>query len=37
MYRSRVESLKAVKKIVEGLKAQGYSFQTVTELLAAGA
>ncbi|HEX6183552.1 MAG TPA: polysaccharide deacetylase family protein [Pyrinomonadaceae bacterium] len=37
MYRSRAESLKAVKKIVEGLKAQGYSFKTVTELLAAGA
>jgi peptidoglycan-N-acetylglucosamine deacetylase len=36
MYGSRRESLKAVKKIVEGLKAQGYSFKTVTELLAAG-
>lgn len=36
MYGSRGESLKAVKKIVEGLKAQGYSFRTVTELLAAG-
>lgn len=36
MYGSRVESLKAVKKIVAGLKAQGYSFKTVTELLAAG-
>jgi peptidoglycan/xylan/chitin deacetylase (PgdA/CDA1 family) len=35
MYGSRGESLKAVKKIVEGLKAQGYSFKTVTELLAA--
>lgn len=29
------ESMKAVKKIVEGLKAQGYSFKTVSELLAA--
>jgi chitin deacetylase len=36
MYRSRGESLRAVKKIVEGLKAQGYSFKTVSELLAAG-
>ena len=36
MYGSRRESLKSVKKIVEGLKAQGYSFKTVTELLAAG-
>lgn len=35
MYRSRSESLKAVKKILEGLKAQGYSFKTVSELLAA--
>ena len=35
MYSSRGESLKAVKKIVEGLKAQGYSFKTVSELLAA--
>jgi peptidoglycan/xylan/chitin deacetylase (PgdA/CDA1 family) len=37
MYRGRGESLKALKRIVEGLKAQGYSFKTVTELLAAGA
>ena len=36
MYGSRAESLKAVKKIIRGLKAQGYSFKTVTELLAAG-
>ena len=36
MYSSRGESLKAVKKIIEGLKAQGYSFKTVSELLAAG-
>lgn len=36
MYRSRGESLKSVKKIVEGLKARGYSFKTVSELLAMG-
>ncbi len=36
MYPSRGESLRAVRKIVEGLKAQGYSFKTVSELLAAG-
>jgi peptidoglycan-N-acetylglucosamine deacetylase len=36
MYGNRGESLKAVKKIIEGLKAQGYSFKTVTELMAAG-
>ena len=35
MYRSRGESLKAVEKIVAGLKARGYSFKTVSELLAA--
>jgi peptidoglycan/xylan/chitin deacetylase (PgdA/CDA1 family) len=35
MYRSRGESLEAVPKIVAGLKAQGYSFKTVSELLAA--
>lgn len=34
MYPSRVESLKAVRKIIERLKAQGYSFKTVSELLA---
>ena len=34
MYGSRGESMKAVGKIVEGLKAQGYSFKTVSELLA---
>lgn len=34
MYPSRIESLKAVPKIVEGLKKQGYSFKTVSELLA---
>ena len=32
MYPNRFESMKAVKKIVEGLKAQGYSFKTVSEL-----
>ena len=35
MYRSRGESLEAVGKIVEGLKARGYGFKTVSELLAA--
>ncbi|HLM55895.1 MAG TPA: polysaccharide deacetylase family protein [Pyrinomonadaceae bacterium] len=35
MYPSRAESLKAVPKIVEGLKARGYDFKTVSELLAA--
>jgi peptidoglycan-N-acetylglucosamine deacetylase len=34
MYPNRRESLKAVKKIVERLKAQGYSFKSVSELLA---
>lgn len=34
MYPNRRESLKSVKKIVEKLKAQGYTFKTVTELLA---
>ena len=34
MYSSRKESMKAVKGIVEGLKARGYSFKTVSELLA---
>ena len=34
MYPNRTESMKAVKKIVEGLKAQGYSFTTISELLA---
>ncbi len=33
MYGGRNESLKAVK-IIEGLKAQGYSFKTLSELLA---
>jgi chitin deacetylase len=35
MYGSRSESLKSVEKIIEGLKGQGYSFKTVSELLAA--
>ena len=35
MYSSRRESLKAVEKIVAGLKARGYSFKTVSGLLAA--
>ena len=34
MYPNRGESMKAVKKVVEGLKAQGYSFKTMSELLA---
>ena len=34
MYPSGRESMKAVRKIVDGLKAQGYSFKTVSELLA---
>jgi chitin deacetylase len=34
MYGKRNESLKAVPKIIAGLKAQGYSFKTVSELLA---
>lgn len=34
MYPARSESLKAVPKIVQGLKSQGYSFKTVSELLA---
>lgn len=34
MYPSRTESVKAVTPIIEGLKAQGYTFVTVSELLA---
>jgi peptidoglycan/xylan/chitin deacetylase (PgdA/CDA1 family) len=34
MYTGRGASLKAVPKIIEGLRAQGYSFKTVAELLA---
>ena len=33
MYPSRKTSMQAVSKIVDGLKAQGYSFKTVSELL----
>jgi peptidoglycan/xylan/chitin deacetylase (PgdA/CDA1 family) len=33
MYSSRKESLKAVPKIIAGLKQRGYSFKTVSELL----
>jgi peptidoglycan-N-acetylglucosamine deacetylase len=36
MYPNRRESMAAVKTIVEGLKAQGYSFKTMSQLLAAG-
>jgi chitin deacetylase len=34
--RSRREGMKAVPRIVDGLKAKGYRFVTVSELLAAG-
>lgn len=34
MYPNRRESMKAVKGIIDGLKAQGYTFKTVSELLA---
>ena len=34
MYPNRRESLKAVKQIIEGLKAQGYTFKTVSQLIA---
>ncbi len=33
MYPSRLQSLRSVKGIVAGLKEQGYSFKTVSELL----
>ncbi len=33
MYKSRGESLKAVKGVITGLKGEGYSFKTVSELL----
>jgi peptidoglycan-N-acetylglucosamine deacetylase len=33
MYASRKESLKAVPKIISGLKERGYEFKTVSELL----
>jgi len=35
MYPNRRESMKSVKMIVEGLRAEGYAFKTVSELLAA--
>ena len=34
MYPNRRESMKAVKQIIQGLKAQGYSFKTTSELIA---
>jgi chitin deacetylase len=34
MYPNRRESMKSVKMVVEGLRAQGYSFKTVSELIA---
>ncbi|SDZ34261.1 polysaccharide deacetylase family protein [Thermoactinomyces sp. DSM 45892] len=34
MYKSREESLKSIKGIVESLREQGYTFKTVSELLA---
>jgi chitin deacetylase len=34
MDKSRSESLKAVKGVITGLKGQGYSFKTVSEMLA---
>ena len=33
MYKSRSESLKEVKGVITGLKGQGYSFKTVSEML----
>jgi hypothetical protein len=33
MYKSRSESLKAVKGIITGLKGEGYSFKTVSQML----
>jgi hypothetical protein len=33
MYKSGGESLKAVKSIITGLKGEGYSFKTVSEML----
>src|SRR5262249_48469344 len=35
MYKSGSESLKAVKGVITGLKGQGYSFKTVSEVLGA--
>jgi chitin deacetylase len=34
MYQSRGESRKSVRRIISGLKREGYSFKTVSELLA---
>jgi peptidoglycan/xylan/chitin deacetylase (PgdA/CDA1 family) len=34
MYPNRRESMKSVKMIIEGLRAEGYEFKTVSELLA---
>ena len=34
MYPNRRESMKSVKMIVEGLRAQGYTFKTVSQLIA---
>lgn len=36
MFRSRAESRRAVPAIVHGLRARGYRFVTVSELMAAG-
>jgi peptidoglycan-N-acetylglucosamine deacetylase len=33
MYKSRSESLKAVKGVITGLKGEGYSFKTVSQML----
>jgi chitin deacetylase len=34
MYSSRQESMKSIKKIIDGLKEKGYSFKTISELIA---
>jgi peptidoglycan/xylan/chitin deacetylase (PgdA/CDA1 family) len=34
MYKRRAESMKSVKKVIDGLREKGYSFKTVSELLA---
>jgi len=34
MYNGRGESLKAVRGVITGLKGEGYSFKTVSEMLA---
>lgn len=33
MYKNRIESLKAVKGVITGLKGEGYSFKTVSQML----